>query len=289
MSEAAERNTIDQSEFAESFLGPRVPLILKRCAVEWPAVQRWTPTYLATRFGHVRMPLQDSTVDDDTVSLADYVRDLEAGADPRALPYLRNMFLSEYLPALLEDVRVPQIAQPNWLGHPMLAHSLPAEWLNWFELFISPPRARFPHVHVDRDHTHAWLLQVCGRKKLWMWPNEAGSTRDPDDRRVSPSDVLDRFFPGYEPTIGVLEPGDIVFIPEGWWHTAESLSTSITVSGNWVEQSNWEAFFDSYFLDHEELTEGVRAVLQALKVLVADDYRTDGASRSGADSRIAKE
>ena len=211
---------------------------------------------------------------------------MEGGADSQALPYIRNVFLSDYCPALLEDVQVPSIAQPNWLLHPMLAPSLRTEWLNWFELFLSPPGMRFPHVHVDRDHTHAWLLQVFGRKKVWMWPNEAGRTRKPNDLDVSPSDVLDTFFPGYEPTVGVIEPGDLVFIPEGWWHTAESQSASITLSGNWVEQSNWEAFFDSHFLDREDLPEGVRGVLRTLKSLVADHYRTDRVPGSGADTVI---
>jgi hypothetical protein len=285
MSQAAERNNIGQADFAANFLVPRLPLILRRFALEWPAVQKWTPAYLATQLGDVQVPVQDSAVEHDAgspatrspehVSLAAYVRDLEAGADSHTLPYIRNVFLSEYCPALLEDVRVPGIAQPNWLLHPSLAPSLRAEWLNWFELFISPPATRFPHVHVDRDHTHAWLLQVCGRKKVWMWPNEAGSTRKPEALEVSSSDVLDTFFPGYEPTIGIIEPGDLVFIPEGWWHTAESQSTSITLSGNWVEQSNWEAF-----------PEGVHAVLRRLRSLVADHYLSDGVPGSGPDSVI---
>jgi histone arginine demethylase JMJD6 len=296
MSQAAERNNIGQADFAANFLVPRLPLILRRFALEWPAVQKWTPAYLATQLGDVQVPVQDSAVEHDAgspatrspehVSLAAYVRDLEAGADSHTLPYIRNVFLSEYCPALLEDVRVPGIAQPNWLLHPSLAPSLRAEWLNWFELFISPPATRFPHVHVDRDHTHAWLLQVCGRKKVWMWPNEAGSTRKPEALEVSSSDVLDTFFPGYEPTIGIIEPGDLVFIPEGWWPTAESQSTSITLSGNWVEQSNWEAFFDSHFLDQEDLPEGVHAVLRRLRSLVADHYLSDGVPGSGPDSVI---
>ena len=66
--------------------------------------------------------------------------------------------------------------------------------------------------------------------------------------------------PGCEPTSGVVEPGDVLFIPERWWHTAESLSTSITLSGNWVERSNWEAFFERHFLDHVPLMPRVREV-----------------------------
>jgi hypothetical protein len=93
---------------------------------------------------------------------------------------------------------------------------------------------------------------------------------------VSPADVLDSFFQGYEATVGVIEPGDIVFIPEGWWHPVESQSASITLSGNWGEQSNREAFFQSHFLDQPEIPEGVPGVLQNLKLSVADAYRAGG-------------
>jgi len=63
MSQAAERNNLDQAEVVASFLGPRLPLILRRFALEWPAVQKWTPTCLAIQLGDVQVPVQDSSVD----------------------------------------------------------------------------------------------------------------------------------------------------------------------------------------------------------------------------------
>ena len=41
------------------------------------------------------------------------------------------------------------------------------------------------------------------------------------------------------PTTFFLEPGELLFVPSHWWHTARILSPSITVSINVLNQSNW--------------------------------------------------
>ena len=43
-----------------------------------------------------------------------------------------------------------------------------------------------------------------------------------------------------------LYPGETLFVPAGWWHTARILSPSITVSVNGVNAANWSSFFRDF-------------------------------------------
>ena len=43
-----------------------------------------------------------------------------------------------------------------------------------------------------------------------------------------------------------LRPGETLFVPAGWWHTARILCTSITVSVNAANRANWRAFCKDY-------------------------------------------
>ena len=40
----------------------------------------------------------------------------------------------------------------------------------------------------------------------------------------------------------VLQPGETLFIPSGWWHTARSLTPSISVAFDQLCASNWGFF-----------------------------------------------
>jgi ribosomal protein L16 Arg81 hydroxylase len=39
-----------------------------------------------------------------------------------------------------------------------------------------------------------------------------------------------------------LTPGDILIIPSQWLHYVETIETSLTYSGAWIDGSNWDAY-----------------------------------------------
>lgn len=50
------------------------------------------------------------------------------------------------------------------------------------------------------------------------------------------------------PAIIDLQPGELLFIPANYWHTTKTVSVqpSVTVGGNFVNESNRELFLDEY-------------------------------------------
>jgi hypothetical protein len=231
------------ADFYEEYVVARRPAVLRGGACHWPAVGKWSPAFLKQKLGDRPIPnLPDQDLGDALAfgTFLDAIESEAGDAGAGSLPYLRNVFLHHQLPELSEDVRGLEWAKPNWLDREPLASLIRAaspQWLNWCELFISRANVRYPSVHVDRHKTHAWCAQIYGTKRYWAWAPR---------RDFRAADCLGRdletFFDS-EPRVGVLEAGDALFIPAGWPHTAESLSASITTSGNFVNESNWVDFW----------------------------------------------
>ena len=103
---------------------------------------------------------------------------------------------------------------------------------------------------VHYDFHHGLLVQVLGRKQLLLWPPTAGellrappvdsslantSPFDPravDDGTVAASQIRQACISA------VLEPGDALLIPQGWWHYACSLTVSFSVSFWWDDNGD---------------------------------------------------
>lgn len=249
------RPGLEYSQFVEEHLLPRVPVIVPEAMSESRAVAVWTPAFFLENYG-ARSVRIDRAGERVMVPLAEYLESIESvTAQSESPSYLRNDFLSEFFPELHADFEVPEYCKPNWFETEVLGKFVPQVWSDWVELFISAPRTRFPGVHVDSSMTHGWAGQIYGKKAFWFWPpmkdQPRYSVHSQEQERLRGLYCLGRdlegFFSHARPIRAELGPGDFLFIPAGWWHTAESLTTSITLSGNFVNESNWSEFCESWF------------------------------------------
>jgi hypothetical protein len=254
MPEIARQPNLDYGSFVLKHLVPRVPVVVPGASANAPAVRRWTPQSLAERFGERPVRVERAGAF-EKVPLAEYAASI-TGAEGAGEPaYMRNISLLEQLPELIEEVELPVYTTPNWLASDVLQRFVPPVWVTWIELFLSGPGMRFPRVHVDTAMTHAWVVQVWGRKRFWAWPpmeNQPNYSIHSDEQmKARGLDCrgrdLEAFFSHSAPFTGDLEPGDFLFLPTGWWHTAESVTACITLSGNFVNETNWDDFCESWF------------------------------------------
>ena len=166
-------------------------------------------------------------------------------------PYFRNKNLSDLFPSLRKDIEpLPDYLLPNWLGDRYLVKRV-GQVLNRgsiIELYIGGTGGAFPVLHYDGAGTHAFLMQIYGRKQFVVYPPEQERFLYPSPVKSNLSLItsvespdLDKFplFAQARPTTFVLEPGELLFVPSHWWHTAKMLTPSITVSANVLNQSNW--------------------------------------------------
>jgi histone arginine demethylase JMJD6 len=243
------RAALSREQFEREYLNPLRPVILTDAISHWRALGKWTPQFFKEKYGGLQVE-----VDGETTALRDLIDRIETSTSDNPAPYLRNQLLAEWPPELTDEVTpMPECTKPNWLESRVFPSR---RRLSSVEVYIGGEGARFPTLHYDNLHTHAFLMQLFGDKEYiafspsqtaYMYPG-AGVEKNKSqvDDVVKPD--LGRF-PLFGRAEGVrfeLHPGETLFVPAGWWHTARILSPSVTVSINGLNRANSTAFRNDY-------------------------------------------
>ena len=108
--------------------------------------------------------------------------------------------------------------------------------------------------------TRFWIMELAGRKLVRMVPpseNWRGEPTDVDAFQplLFTVDLMDPDFVQHPHLDGmliyetILEPGDILFIPEGWGHQALNLEWSLMISSNYIDQHNAPLYLEYQHFD----------------------------------------
>jgi len=209
-----------------------VPALLDGVVDAWPGRANLELPRLRERFGNrvvTASPTRDSQVVCEartgiafqTVPLGDYLDRLERGDWPDTYVHGDG---HTWLPELQDEVRPPEYCRN-------------ASW-QLSRFWLSPPQMSSP---LHRHGTENLFFQLIGRKRFYLYapaatawlysnplrsalpnfsrfdPEQADYTRFPLSRRVQPLEVI-------------LEPGDAIYLPSGWWHQVRSLTVSLSVN-----------------------------------------------------------
>jgi hypothetical protein len=229
-----EKRTLSPEAFSRDYFFTNRPVVLAGLTDGWPAVRLWGPGYFRSHFGDAQVEITHRREADKcyernfathrtAVRFADYVTMVEHGAGNDHYLVARNHALeTPGLAKLKNDFRcIEGILDP-------LTAQVP-----YVRLWFGPAGTLTP-LHCD-DRS-VLFVQVTGRKHVKMIaPYFTGSLYN-DDQCYSPVQLdpvdLDRFpaMRDVPVTETVLEPGECLFIPLGWWHWVRSLeiSTSLT-------------------------------------------------------------
>jgi len=239
-------STIDQARYLREYILPLKPVIITGGFDHWPARKKWCLDFFQKQYGH--LPLE---IDRRKLSMATLIEEVKHSTPTRPAPYLRNFLVKRLPKELQRDIDpLPECINPNWLNTWLIKL-----WKDWrfVELYIGGTGAKFPFLHYDGSHTHAFLMQLEGVKEYVAFPPQQTSLMYAGDGRftenASAVDNIDApdlaRFPRFAEARGVrfkLHPGETLYVPAGWWHTARILSPSITVSVNCANAANWKDF-----------------------------------------------
>jgi hypothetical protein len=242
------RAGLSAADFGHEYLDTPKPVILTDAISHWGALGRWTPQFFKQEYGDLVVQ-----VDGESLTLGELIDRIEASTSDNPAPYLRNQPLSEWPPELLADVLpMPTCTRPNWLESRLFPSRTR---MTYIEAYIGGEGARFPVLHYDGLHTHAYLMQLYGDKEYIVFAPDQTDYMYPtgvDGNTSSVADVLNpdlEAFPLFDRAQGVrfqLHPGETLFVPGGWWHTARILNPSVTVSINGVNKANGADFRHDY-------------------------------------------
>jgi hypothetical protein len=254
------RKGLSFRQFDEEYQRAGRPVIVTDALTSWPALQRWTPEFFKSEFGDKSFSLVEDLKPSGAdaaapapvqYTMADFIDRVMASTEENPAPYFRNRVLAEEFPSLVQDIEpLPPYFEPNWLPEQYLVGHV-RRVLNRgskIELYIGGKGGSFPVLHYDGAGTHAFLMQIYGRKKYIVYPPSQEAFLYPSPQKPNLSMInsleepdLKRFplFAKAVPMTFTLEPGELLFVPAHWWHTATMLTPSITVSINTLNQSNW--------------------------------------------------
>ncbi|HVX18065.1 MAG TPA: cupin-like domain-containing protein [Acidimicrobiales bacterium] len=229
------RPTIAADLFLERYYCRNQPLVLTDMLNDWPAMAHWGPAYfkkvagdaiVEVQQGRASDPLYERNLDHHRTSMAlsdyvDLVTSVGESNDCYMVANNKNLDPGGPLEVLLDDI----VQFPGLLD--------PAKAKGQVFLWYGPAGTVTPLHH---DVANILLCQVTGRKAIRLISPSQTPLLYNDIGVFSAVDAaapdLDRF-PSYrevQPVEFVLEPGEVLFIPVGWWHTVRSLEPSISVS-----------------------------------------------------------
>ncbi|HUY12932.1 MAG TPA: cupin-like domain-containing protein [Terriglobia bacterium] len=260
MSSIERHNRPSYSEFVERFLLPRKAAIITGALDQWKAVGKWTPQYFKERYGsmplkpegqyHTLQGFMPAKRDGEAFTMSEFIDLIISSSDEKPAPYLRNVWVEKFLPELDADLDpLPEYFSPNWLDGAFTKPLYPRLHGGHSEFYIGGRGGKFPTLHYDSWHIHTFLCQIYGVKEYTILAPDQGRFLYPSDYHTSsirdPENVDLGTFPLFAQATPIrfkLQPGEILFVPAGWWHTQKMLTPSITISVSRVNSSNWKEF-----------------------------------------------
>jgi hypothetical protein len=240
-----EWSRLGRRRYVREYVDPLKPVIITGALEHWPARSKWTLDFFHD-YGNLILE-----IDGRHLSMAQLIAEVRSSTPQAPAPYLRNYEVKHLPEALQADIApMPSCTGPNWLEHPLITSRAS---LTFIELYIGGEGAKFPVLHYDGLHTHAFLMQIQGVKEyIGFAPDQTPymySRSGPGQPNISEINDIENWdtnrFALFGKAKGIrftLHPGETLFVPSGWWHTARILSPSITISINGANAANWSDF-----------------------------------------------
>lgn len=233
-------DTVDQisaADFKNNYYEPKRPLVIRDLSKQWPAFTKWNWDYFKAAVGTTEVGVYNNTKSDaytpinkadDYMQFGQYLDMVRQGPVELRI-FLFNLFT--HAPQLTHDFTWPE--------------NLMTGFVKKFPMLFVGGQGSVTHMHFDIDLSHILHTQFAGRKRVLLFPFEEQHNlyRKPwevlsfanfekyYDPHNSKLDI--HTFPALQQAKGydlVLEHGDTLFMPAGYWHHMEYLDSGFAMS-----------------------------------------------------------
>lgn len=219
---------ISRDEFRENYLEPRQPVVLTDLINDWPAREKWSLDFFKEEYGNLSVPVFSAASSKagkgylspmKNIPFREYIEVIQAGPTDLRL-FLFNIF--KHAPNLSNDYRV---------------HTLMDGFYKEFPFTFFGGMGAKVALHYDIDLSNVFLTQFDGRKRvvlfspeysthLYQQPFTVASYVDVDNPDYEKYPAL-RDVEGFET---IIERGDTIFIPSGFWHYITYLDAGFSMN-----------------------------------------------------------
>lgn len=240
-----------------------IPLLIKGATKSWPALQKWNKEYLSEQSKGIKFRATSGAAPlPAQFTIEDYAKYCNDVSEEAPL-YLFDRTFADKCPELLKDYHnalkesCPFFDDQAKHGHDLFS-LLGKEKRPDHRWIIIGPKRSFSNFHIDPNATHAWNAPIVGRKRWIFYPpgvNPPGVFPSPNgDDVVMPISLGEWFLTHYNdhirqranpditkrPLECTVCPGDILFVPHGYWHSVLNLDDgmSVALTQNYVSASN---------------------------------------------------
>lgn len=244
------RERLSRDEFFEQYYFQNRPVIITGMLKSWPACTKWDMEYFRSRCGDREVEVQFGRESDDNYEIngpklkklmpfREYV-DMVEGAGTTNDFYMTANNASRNRAALA----------PLWDDVEPITEYLDGTSKDTGFFWLGPAGTRTPYHH---DLTNNFMAQVIGRKHVKMVPlHDTAYVYNTIHcySEVDASDVDLDGFPAFRKAQVLdctLGPGELLFIPIGWWHYVEGLDPTVTLSfTNFLRYNDFAEDYTTY-------------------------------------------
>lgn len=221
---------ISKEDFITHYFKPQKPVIIENFINDWPAYSKWNLEYMKSIAGDKIVPLYDDRPVDykdgfnephAQMKMSDYV-DLLKTKPTKFRIFLWNIL--KEVPQLQKDFKYPDFGLKLMKGLPML--------------FFGGENSH-TFMHYDIDLANIFHFHFDGKKQCILFDQNQNDFLYKIPHSLITREDIDFSNPDYKkwPALkrakgycGTLQHGDILYMPEGYWHYMKYLTPGISMS-----------------------------------------------------------
>lgn len=222
--------TITKEDFLEKYFRPQKPVVIERFVEHWPAFSKWNLDYMADIAGDKMVPLYDNR----PVSHKDGFNEPHAKMRMREYvellkkePTKYRIFLWNILkevPELQKDFSYPDFGLKLLKGLPMLFFG---------------GKDSYTFMHYDIDLANIFHFHFHGKKEVILFDQKQNDYLYKIPHSLITREDIDFSNPDYEKWPGLkkaegyiahLEHGNVLYMPEGYWHYMKYVTPGFSMS-----------------------------------------------------------
>lgn len=223
-------SSITKEDFLKNYFKPQQPVIIERFVDDWPAMSKWDLDYMADVAKDITVPLYDDRpVRHDEgfnqahaeMKMCEYV-DLLKREPTRYRIFLWNILRE--VPELQKDFNYPDFGLKLLKGLPMMFFG---------------GRDSHTFMHYDIDLANIFHFHFEGKKQVMLFDQSQNNYLYKIPHSLIVREDIDFANPDYDKWpalkkakgfIGDLEHGNVLYMPEGYWHYMRYVTPGFSMS-----------------------------------------------------------
>jgi len=242
------RSNLSLKDFIEEYDKKNKPVIITDVVPKWKAATEWTKEKLIKRFGNHKFKTDEVDAKAEKklyIGLEDYFRYHDNHTDEDPIYMFDDKFHTrKETEGLLNEYVIPPYFKEDFFE--LLEDERPP-----YRWIVIGPKGSGSPFHIDPYRTSAWNGLISGRKRWALYPYEKippgieiDWDKDGNFESDSPEhikwmvEVYPKLKPSERPIECILEGGEMIFVPSGWWHQVVNLTDTVAVTQNVCNQQN---------------------------------------------------